>query len=106
KLAQLRQRLAVLARLEPLPAAETANYIDHRLKVAGHSGPSLFTPDAVSLIADRSRGIPRTINHLCYGALSAAHARGCATVPVEIVQEVASRLDDSRLFAEEKPPVL
>jgi type II secretory pathway predicted ATPase ExeA len=92
QLAQLRQRLAVLARLEPLSAAETANYIEHRLKVAGYSGAPLFTPGAVSLVAERSRGIPRTINSLCYSALSTAHARGCETVPAEIVQEVVSKL--------------
>ena len=109
QLAQLRQRLAVLARLEPLSAAETANYIEHRLKVAGYSGAPLFTPDAVSLVAERSRGIPRTINSLCYSALSAAHARGCETVPVEIVQEVVSKLHGEpaaqKQAAEDLPPL-
>jgi type II secretory pathway predicted ATPase ExeA len=102
QLAQLRQRLAVLARLEPLSAAETANYIEHRLKVAGYSGAPLFTPEAVSLIAECSRGIPRTINNLCYHALSASHARGCETISVKIVQQVVSKFDDGKPFAEEK----
>jgi general secretion pathway protein A len=93
QLAQLRQRLAVLARLEPLSAEETASYIEHRLKIAGHSGEPLFTPPAVALIAERSRGIPRTINNLCYSALCAAHEAGCKAVPVEIVQSVISKLD-------------
>jgi type II secretory pathway predicted ATPase ExeA len=92
QLAQLRQRLALVARLEPLSAAETANYIDHRLKVAGYSGVPLFTPEAVSLIAEASQGIPRTINNLCYGALLAGQARACQTISAEIVQEVVSKL--------------
>jgi type II secretory pathway predicted ATPase ExeA len=92
QLAQLRQRLALVARLEPLSAAETANYIDHRLKVAGYSGVPLFTPEAVSLIAEASLGIPRTINNLCYGALLAGQARACQTISAEIVREVVSKL--------------
>jgi type II secretory pathway predicted ATPase ExeA len=92
KLAQLRQRLAVLARLEPFSAEETARYIEHRLNVAGHSGASLFTPEALGLIAERSGGIPRTINSLCYSALRAGHARGCEIVSVEIVREVVAKL--------------
>ena len=92
QLAQLRQRLALVARLEPLSAAETANYIDHRLKVAGYSGVPLFTPEAVSLIAEASQGIPRTINNLCYSALLAGQARACQTISAEIVQEVVSKL--------------
>jgi type II secretory pathway predicted ATPase ExeA len=104
QLAQLRQRLAVLARLEPLSAEETASYIEHRLKIAGHSGEPLFTPPAVALIAERSRGIPRTINNLCYSALCAAHEAGCKAVPVEIVQNVIAKLD-GQAFAERETDV-
>jgi general secretion pathway protein A len=104
QLAQLRQRLAVLARLEPLSAEETASYIEHRLKIAGHSGEPLFTHPAVALIADRSRGIPRTINNLCYSALCAAHEAGCKAVPVEIVQSVIAKLD-GQPFAERETDV-
>jgi type II secretory pathway predicted ATPase ExeA len=92
QLAQLRQRIAVLARLEPLSVAETVNYIEHRLKIAGYSGAPLFTGEAAALVAERSRGIPRTINHLCYAALSAAHAKAIETVTADIVEEAASKL--------------
>jgi general secretion pathway protein A len=93
KLAQLRQRIAVFARLEPLTMEETSNYIDHRLKIAGHSGAPLFTPDAVELIARRTGGTPRSINALCYSALTAAHVLAVETVTAEIVRDVAARLD-------------
>ena len=93
QLSQLRQRIAVLARLEPLSMAETANYIDHRLKVAGYCGGPLFMPEAVALIAQRSHGIPRNINDLCYHALATAHAMGAETVTAEIVQRIAAKLD-------------
>ena len=76
QLSQLRQRIAVLSHLEPLTAAETAHYVDHRLKVAGYCGKPLFEPSVVSLIAQGSRGIPRNINNICYSSLLLAYVRG------------------------------
>src|SRR5260370_32603584 len=67
-MAQLRQRIAIQARLDALPATEVVRYINHRLQVAGYKGTELFTPRALGLIADRSSGIPRLINHLCFSA--------------------------------------
>src|SRR5246127_2053617 len=46
-LVQLRQRVAVQARLDPLPPGETVRYVQHRLKVAGYQGPELFARDAL-----------------------------------------------------------
>jgi type II secretory pathway predicted ATPase ExeA len=92
QLSQLRQRIAVLSHLEPFTAAETACYVDHRLRVAGYCGEPLFAPDAVGLIARRSRGIPRNINNICYNSLLVAFVRGHGTVTSEIVQEAGARL--------------
>src|SRR5712692_4935603 len=83
-MAQLRQRLAIQARLDALPATEVVRYINHRLQVAGYHGTELFTPGALGLIAERSRGIPRLINNLCFNALSL----GCATQQKQITSEV------------------
>src|ERR1700756_578000 len=47
RLVQLRQRVAVQARLDPLPPGETVRYVQHRLKVAGYQGPELFARDAL-----------------------------------------------------------
>jgi general secretion pathway protein A len=92
RLTQLRQRIAVLSHLEPLTAEETASYIEHRLKVAGYSGESLFAPETLGLIAQRSHGIPRNINNICFEALSIAHAKELRVVPREIVEEVVAYL--------------
>ena len=83
-LVQLRQRIAIQARLDVLPAPEVVRYINHRLQVAGYHGTELFTPGAFGLIADRSQGIPRLINNLCFGALSL----GCAMQQKQITSEV------------------
>jgi len=107
QLSQLRQRIAVLSHLEPFTAAETACYIDHRLKVAGHCGKPLFEPDAVSLIAQRSQGIPRNINNTCYNSLLVSHARGQRTVTSDIVREAVARLDiESRVNTRPRQPAV
>ena len=98
QLSQLRQRIAVLSHLEPFTAAETACYIDHRLKVAGHHGNPPFELEAVSRIAQQSQGIPRNINNVCYNSLLVAHARGQRTVTSDVVREAVARLDiESRI---------
>jgi general secretion pathway protein A len=92
-LLQFRQRIAVLSRLEPLGAAETIRYIEHRLRVAGHAGRPPFTAEALAAIAARSGGIPRNINNLCFNALSLSCALGRKKVDVEIVLDAARDLD-------------
>ncbi|MGB8440858.1 MAG: N-acetylmuramoyl-L-alanine amidase [Candidatus Acidiferrales bacterium] len=93
QLAQLLQRITVVKHLEALSLEETAGYIRHRLKVAGHCGEALFEPEAVALVAERSQGIPRNINNICFHALLEAHAQGRRTVSRDIVENADRRLD-------------
>ena len=93
QLAQLLQRITVVKHLEALSLEETAGYIRHRLKVAGHCGEGLFEPEAVALVAERSQGIPRNINNICFHALLEAHGQGRPTVSAEIVEKADRRLD-------------
>jgi N-acetylmuramoyl-L-alanine amidase/type II secretory pathway predicted ATPase ExeA len=92
-LAQLLQRITLVKYLEPLSPEETAGYITHRLKVAGHRDDSLFEPDAVALIAEQSRGVPRIINKLCFRSLLEGYARGCSTISPDIVEKAQSKLN-------------
>lgn len=71
ELAQLRQRIRVHYRLEPLTARETTEYINHRTSVAGGLRP-LFTAAAIRRIHELSGGIPRLVNHLASHAMLAA----------------------------------
>jgi type II secretory pathway predicted ATPase ExeA len=93
RLSQLRQRIAVLSHLEPFTVEETGHYIEHRLKVAGHSGEAIYGPVAISMIARLSDGIPRNINNICYNSLLLSYTRGLRKVTAEIVQEAVKRLD-------------
>jgi len=92
-LVQLRQRIAVVANLEPLDASETAEYIEHRLRAAGSNDMPIFTRDAMALIAERSQGIPRIINNICFNAMLAGYMNRQLMIDAEIVKRVASKLD-------------
>jgi general secretion pathway protein A len=92
-LEQLQQRISMFAKVEPFSADETARYIAHRLKVAGYTGGELFTSGAMDIIKDRSKGVPRNINRLCFSALSLACAMGRKRIDAEIMREVVADLD-------------
>jgi hypothetical protein len=91
-LAQLRQRIAVQARLDALAPSEVVRFINHRLQVAGRSEPGLFTPGALELIGERSRGIPRLINNLCFRALTLGFALQSEQITADAVRRAAGDL--------------
>jgi general secretion pathway protein A len=93
-LTQMRQRISIVARLAPLNPQETRDYIEHRLKVAGHdSGNTLFTDPAYAVIAEHAQGIPRNISNLCFNAMSLGGALKRTIVDESMVQEVVKDLD-------------
>ncbi|PYU70279.1 MAG: hypothetical protein DMG49_11725 [Acidobacteria bacterium] len=101
-LAQLRQRISVVAGLERLPAAETFRYVNHRLQVAGYDGPELFAPAALTLIAERSEGIPRNINNICFNAMSLGCVMGCEKIEAKVVEETLHDLSLESLVQKPK----
>ncbi len=92
-LSQLRQRISIVSRLDPLSPLYVHEYIQHRLRLAGYKGPRLFLPEAENVIIERSEGIPRTINNLCFNALSLAYALGKRQVDRSLVEEISGDLD-------------
>jgi type II secretory pathway predicted ATPase ExeA len=97
ELTQLRQRISILTTLIPFGLEETRNYIEHRLTIAGYKGPPLFTSAAVRLIWERSGGVPRKINTLCFNALLLATAAEQKQVDSDILHEVVADLDLDRI---------
>ncbi|WP_024539532.1 ExeA family protein [Comamonas badia] len=93
ELQQFAQRIAVDFFIPPLTVPEVAHYILHRLKVAGREEP-LFTKAAVILIAEASKGIPRSINILCDMALVYGFGGGCTTIDSALVGEVLADRHD------------
>ncbi len=92
-MAQLLQRITMVQHLEALTPEESAGYVKHRLKVAGHPGEGLFEAEALALVAERSEGVPRNINKICYRALLEAYARGRRTVSREVVEKASGKLE-------------
>jgi type II secretory pathway predicted ATPase ExeA len=71
--AALDQRIALRYAMGGMTDTETKSYLDHHLTLAGRSD-TLFSDDAIALIHQVSRGIPRAINNLAIQALVAAYA--------------------------------
>ncbi len=80
---QLRQRIALWCRTKTLTAAQTGEYIQGRLRIAG-AAEEIFLPDAVQLIYNASRGIPRVINLICENALIFAYVDQFRQVPASV----------------------
>ena len=91
ELRQLKQRIALRARLEPLDREETSGYIARRLEMAGATSQAttIFPSETMAEIYRQSHGIPRLINTICENALITAYARQLQSVPVDIINEVA-----------------
>lgn len=102
-LSQLRQRISMLNRIEALPSWEIKNYVEHRLKVAGYEGPTLFTQEAIEEAARFTEGIPRNVNNFCFNALSLACALRQKMVDLDVAREVMSDLDIAKLITAEPP---
>jgi len=83
---QLEQRIALRCHLDRFNEKETAQYIIHRLKVAG-AEKDIFTIDAIKLIYEKSGGIPRRINHICDLSLLTGFGRKVEKIDSSIVDK-------------------
>jgi general secretion pathway protein A len=91
ELRQLNQRITARFHLQPLSARETADYIDHRIAVAGVQRP-LFNSAALREVHRRSRGVPRLINLICDRSLLGAAVSRRLQVTPAIVRRAAREL--------------
>lgn len=87
-LRQLSQRITARYHLTALDQQETADYLLHRLKVAG-AIEHLFIPSACRALHRLSGGVPRVINILAERSLVAAYAGGHRRVTPRLVKLAA-----------------
>jgi len=73
-LRQLAQRITARYHLAPLQADETADYVRHRLRIAG-APRCPFTRPALKALHRASAGVPRLINIIADRSLMAGYAR-------------------------------
>jgi len=85
----LNERVTRKLALGPLPAADVDAYIKHRIGIAGRADAVTFEPDAVRLIAQMSKGVPRRINLLCDRALEEGRAAGTTIITAALVRKAS-----------------
>jgi MSHA biogenesis protein MshM len=73
---QLRQRITFQYVLKALGRKEVADYVAHRLTIAGYSGEALFTSGALTELHAASRGVPRLVNILAHKSLLTLYGEG------------------------------
>jgi general secretion pathway protein A len=87
RLKHLDQRIAIRYHLNTLDDTHTANYIAHRLKMAGQP-EQLFTEEAIKLVFDFTRGTPREINNVCDIALLVGCSKKVRAIDETVIADV------------------
>ena len=90
---QLKQRIALRCELRPLNLNESVGYIAGRIRAAGGVPAHSFTREAVLLIHEYSRGIPRTMNVIADNALLGGLAAQQQPVGMQLVRDVCRDFD-------------
>jgi len=93
RLRQLRQRITVRYHLKPLTRFEVAQYVHHRLEIAGAKSVPHFTRPALWRVYFYSRGIPRLVNAVCDKALLAGYVEHSGRITQRMVGRAIRELE-------------
>ncbi len=93
QLRQLRQRIMLRCKTQPLDNEQTHSYVLERLKTAGAGPEPIFSPQALNTVYLYSLGIPRVINLLCEHSLVNAFVEQQRPIQPGIVEEVAREFE-------------
>ena len=103
-LTALSQRVTARAQLEALDVEEAADYLRHHVRRCGAEPAALFTDEALELLARRTQGLPRLLNHVGHQALQFAADAELEQVDCEVALEALAALgledEDSELTNE------
>ena len=91
---QLKDRIVHHFHIQPLSRTILENYLMFRMRAAGYHGPSIFSPNAIKLIADASNGLMRRINILADKSLLAAFVEDTHNIEA---RHVEAAMRDSEL---------
>lgn len=93
ELRQLHQRISIKCELIPLSKEEVADYLRHRLSVAGGSQRKIsFGSDGVNEIYSYSGGVPRLINLIADRSLLAGMSLGLSRIDRKAVSKAVEAL--------------
>lgn len=102
QLEQLRQRIAVFYHLTPLSEEDAKKYIVHRLKIASKSNRQYFTDQALDIVYQFSKGVPRMINQICDSALLNGFIYEKEVIDHELMAEVVKESPSNQIMAAPK----
>jgi len=85
-----RSRVAMISTLDALSASETEQMLSFRWNVASGGAGHPFTPEAVRLLFEHSRGVPREACILADNSLLLAYVRKSNPIDAEIVRHVVA----------------
>jgi general secretion pathway protein A len=94
QLRQLKQRIGLRCRLQPLAEDEVEQYIINQFRVAGGHARHPFTPAAIRRIAHYSDGIPRVVNMVCDHCLLIGYANQTRQIDGDAVKQAIQYLED------------
>jgi putative secretion ATPase (PEP-CTERM system associated) len=100
---QFRQRVTVSYHLKALDAADTAAYINHRLRCAAIGVPIEFSRGVTDLIHLHGGGIPRKINVIADAILLFGYGEDCKVITVDLTQEVLKELETTGVMGPLSP---
>jgi MSHA biogenesis protein MshM len=93
---QLRQRIVFSYDLKPIDRQGMDAYIQHRLRIAGYEGITMFQDKALEYLYQASNGIPRLINILSHKALLVAYGKGSRVVEPSFVDIAIHDTEETR----------
>ncbi|OGX28979.1 MAG: hypothetical protein A2705_00650 [Omnitrophica WOR_2 bacterium RIFCSPHIGHO2_01_FULL_52_10] len=102
QLEQLRQRIAVFYHLTPLSEEDAKKYILHRLKIASKSSRQYFTDQALDIVYQFSKGVPRMINQICDSALLNGFIYEREMIDQKLMEEVVKESPANQIMAAPK----
>ncbi len=91
RLDELNERIGVKSLIHPLSRDETAEYVQHRLSIAGLND-AVFDESALNEIHELSGGIPRRINRIADLSLLVGYADSMSTIGPRDVESVADEI--------------
>ena len=93
--------------INPLSKKESLDYIEYRLRMVGRSSAGIFSPQALSLIVEKARGIPRLLNIICDNALFAGYKASVRRIEANLIEEIIINLEgpDYKPKIKKKPPI-
>ncbi len=89
---ELAARIATMIHLKPLTFTEESSYLRHRLDAAGFRKPLPFSAEALEVLHELSRGVPRSLNKLCKMTIRQSMTRNKRIADAHCVREAAEKV--------------